>query len=102
MDNGKMSEACDDIEAADVLFVIGFGIRESLCQYLHKYYKGNKLILVNTEEKLGDERVDYRIYGKFSEIVPYITGYDPDAVFEEPDEELEVAAALEKETEKNS
>ncbi len=102
VDNGKMSEACDDIEAADVLLVLGFGIRESLCQHLHKYYKGNKLILVNTEEKLGDERADYRIYGKIGEIVPYITGYDPDAVFEETDEESEAAAAMEKDPAENS
>ena len=60
------------------------------------------MILVNTEEKLGDERADYRIYGKIGEIVPYITGYDPDAVFEETDEESEAAAAMEKEPAENS
>ena len=71
-------------------------------ELLYKYFKGINLILVNTVEKVGFESADYRIYGKISEIVPYITGYDPDAVFEEPDEELEVAAAMEKETAKNS
>ena len=102
VDNGKISEACDAIEAADVLLVLGSGVMDPLCQHLQKYYKGHKFILVNTEEKLGDERADYRIYGKISEIVPYITGYDPDAVFEDPDEESEAAAALEKEPAENS
>lgn len=97
VDNGKVSEACEFFEEADVILVLGMSVRDSLCQHLEKYYTGSKFILVNTEEKLGDERADYRIYGKISEIVPYITGYDPDAVFAETTEESEAAAALEKE-----
>ena len=82
-----MSEVCDIVESADVLLVLGAAVRDPICQQFERYYKGNKFILVNTEEKLGDTRADYRLYGCLSEIVPYITGYDPDAVFPEKAEE---------------
>ena len=87
VDNGKVSEVCDIVESSDVLLVLGSAVRDPICQHFERYYKGNKFILVNTEEKLGDTRADYRLYGCLSEIVPYITGYDPDAVFPEKAEE---------------
>ena len=83
VDNGKFSEACDFVEAADVFLVLGSAVKEPLCQHLEKYYRGNKFILINTEEKLGDDRADYKMYGRISEIVPYIADYDPDLVLED-------------------
>lgn len=87
VDNGKVTHASNVVEDAEVLLVVGAAVRDPLCQHLVRYYTGNLFILINTEEKHGDERADYRLYGKLSELVPYVTGYDPDARFEEPEEE---------------
>jgi NAD-dependent deacetylase len=83
VDNGKVTDACNIAEEADVLLAIGASVRDPMCEYLERYYTGKKLILINTEEKHGDERADYRLYGNISELVSYVTGYDPDAVFPE-------------------
>lgn len=76
VDNGKMTEGCNLIEKANVLLVLGASVRSPLCQYVVKYYTGNKMILINTSEEMGDERADIRLYGKLSELVPYVTGYE--------------------------
>lgn len=83
VDNGKVTEASNVVENAGVLLVIGAAVRDPLCQHLERYYTGDKFILINTDEKLGDERADYRLYGDLCELVPYVTGYDPDAKFDE-------------------
>ena len=33
-----------------------------------KYYNGDKLILLNDKEKVGDERANYRAYGNIREM----------------------------------
>ena len=76
VDNGKMTKGCNLVEKADVLLILGASMRSPLCQYVVKYYTGNKMILINTAEEMGDEKADYRLYGKLSEIVPYVTGYE--------------------------
>lgn len=76
VDNGKMTKGCNLVENADVLLILGASMRSPLCQYVVKYYTGNKMILINTGEELGDERADYRLYGKLSELVPFVTGYE--------------------------
>jgi NAD-dependent deacetylase len=81
VDNGKVTDACGYAENADVLLAIGASVRDPMCEYLEQYYTGDKLILINTEERHGDERANYRLYGNISEIVSYVAGYDPDAVF---------------------
>jgi NAD-dependent deacetylase len=106
VDNGKVTDACSYAEQADVLLAIGDSVREPMCQYLEKYYTGDKLILINTEERHGDERADYRLYGNLSELVSYVAGYDPDAVFEEQVKKVSKKTAGEaketKETAKDS
>jgi NAD-dependent deacetylase len=81
VDNGKVTDACNYAEQADVLLAIGASVRDPMCEYLERYYTGDKLVLINTEEKHGDERANYRLYGNISEIVSYVTGYQPKAVF---------------------
>ncbi len=78
VDNGKVTQASNAVEEADVLLIIGSSLRSPLCQNLTQYYTGHKMIIINQEEALGDEKADYRLYGKMEEIVPYVLGYDPD------------------------
>ncbi|MCH5268769.1 MAG: NAD-dependent deacetylase [Lachnospiraceae bacterium] len=73
VDNGKMSKASDAVENADVLLVVGSSLTSPLCQHLIKYYKGNKMLLINDQETVGDERADYRAYGNLSELFSYVT-----------------------------
>ncbi len=73
VDNGKMTMACNAVEEADVLLVIGAGLNSALCRHLLKYYKGNKMIVLNDEESIGDEKANYQAYGNLGEMVSEIT-----------------------------
>ena len=41
-----------------------------------RYYSGDKLVLINTKENVGDERANFRAYGNISKIFGYITDYN--------------------------
>lgn len=73
VDNGKMTQACNAVEEADVLLVIGAGLNSALCRHLVKYYKGNKMIVLGKEESLGDEKANYQAYGNLGEMLTEIT-----------------------------
>lgn len=78
VDNGKVTQASNAVEEAEVLLIIGSSLRSPLCRNMTRYYSGDKMILINKEEALGDENANYRLYGRMDEIVPYVTGYDPE------------------------
>lgn len=84
VDNGKMTQASNAVEDADVLLIVGAGLNSALCRHLIKYYTGKKMILLNTKKSMGDEKADYRAYGNLSEMLTYIT-----ADLEEAEEEDE-------------
>ncbi len=75
IDNGKITMASSAVERADILIVLGASIRSPLCKYIIKYYNGDKVILLNTEEAPGDDRADYRAYGKVGEMFHYIADF---------------------------
>ena len=68
VDNTKLTKAVDAIEGADVLLVAGISLNSQAWQTMLRYYEGNKMILINTEEKNGDERANYRAYGNIADI----------------------------------
>lgn len=76
LDNTRLTQACNAIEYADVLLVVGTHLNSHTWQNMLRYYSGDKLILINTEEKVGDERANYRAYGNISQIFSYITDYE--------------------------
>lgn len=76
LDNARLTKACNAIEYADVLLVVGTHLNSHTWQNMLRYYSGDKLILINTEEKVGDERANYRAYGNISHIFGYITDYE--------------------------
>lgn len=77
VDNGKMTAACNAVEQADLLLIMGAGMNAPLCTHLTKYYQGNKMLLLNTQESVGDERADYRVYGKINEMAAYVMDVPP-------------------------
>ncbi len=84
VDNGKMTQASNAVEDADVLLIVGAGLNSALCRHLIKYYNGKKMILLNTKKAVGDEKANYQAYGNLSEMLTYIT-----ADLEEAEEEDE-------------
>lgn len=75
VDNGRMSQSCNAVEQAKVLLILGASIRSPLCQYVVKYYTGDKMILINDQPEDGDELAQYRLYGNMNEIVPYVVDF---------------------------
>lgn len=72
VDNGKMTQASNAVENADVLLIVGAGLNSALCRHLLKYYSGNKMIVLNVQESVGDERADYQAYGNLSDMMTEI------------------------------
>ena len=68
LDNGKISKASNAVENANILLVLGASINSTLCRYMVKYYNGDKLLLLNDKEKVGDERANYRAYDNIREM----------------------------------
>lgn len=73
IDNGRLTKAYNATEYANVLLVVGTSLNSQTWANMLRYYEGDKLILINTEEARSDERANYRIYGNLSEIFKYIT-----------------------------
>lgn len=76
IDNARLTRAADAIENAGVLLVLGIPLNSQAWQSMLRYYEGNKLILINTEEKNGDDRANYRLYGNIAEILKEITDFE--------------------------
>lgn len=76
IDNGRLTKASNAIEGADVLLVVGISLNSITWANMLRYYEGDKMILINTEEKTGDERANYRAYGNISDIFGYVTDYE--------------------------
>ena len=76
LDNGKLTKAVDAIENANVLLVAGTALNSMTWANSLRYYSGDKLILINTEQKDGDEKANYRAYGNISEIFRFIADYE--------------------------
>lgn len=72
IDNGRLTKACNAVENADVLLVVGTGLASHTWATTIRYYEGEKLVLINNKEHLGDEKANYRIYGNLSEIFTYL------------------------------
>lgn len=76
VDNTRLTKAVDAIEGAGVLLVAGISLNSQAWQSMLRYYGGKQLILINTMEKVGDERANYRVYGDIAEIFAQITDFD--------------------------
>lgn len=68
IDNATLTKACEAIEHADVLLVVGTKMKSRTWATMFNYYEGDKLVLINTKESRGDDRANYRVYGNLSEI----------------------------------
>lgn len=75
LDNARLTQACNAIEWANVLIVAGTHLNSLTWQNMLRYYGGDKLILINTESRAGDDRANYRAYGNISQIFSYIADY---------------------------
>ena len=76
VDNTRLTRAANAIENASGLLVLGIPLKSQAWQSMLRYYEGNKLILINTEEKNGDDRADYCVYGDIAEILKEVTDFE--------------------------
>ncbi len=75
LDNGRLTKAVNAIENANVLIVAGTSLNSLTWASTLRYYEGDKLILINTQKKSGDEKANYCAYGNISEIFEYVMDY---------------------------
>lgn len=75
LDNARLTEAVNAIENANVLIVAGISLNSMTWRNMLRYYSGNKLLLLNHEEKEGDERATHRAYGNIEEMFKFITRF---------------------------
>ena len=69
IDNSLMTTAINAVENADLLLVLGCDMTSSLTTNLVKYYRGDKLVLINEKHHYLDEKADLVIHGSPSQIL---------------------------------
>lgn len=75
IDNGKITQASFAVERANILLILGAPVNSPLCRYMVKYYKGDKMILLNREESPGDYAANYRAYGNVGDMFNYVMNF---------------------------
>lgn len=68
--NDIYTQAAIACSQADVILVLGTSLYSSKVQYCTGHYRGNKLVLVNTERHFTDRYADVVVYGKVKEVLP--------------------------------
>lgn len=69
LDNAVMTQAMQETEKADVLLVCGSSFNGLTCSNCVRYFKGEKIILINRENNYADKKADIVIYGEVSEVL---------------------------------
>ncbi len=75
IDNGKITQAGCAVERAGILLILGAPVNSPLCRYMVNYYHGNRMILLNCHESVGDDRANYRAYGNLSEMFSQVMDF---------------------------
>ncbi|MBC5659476.1 NAD-dependent deacetylase [Anaerosacchariphilus sp. NSJ-68] len=76
VDNQMMTRAVDEISQAQVLLLLGTAIHSGLCERYVKYFKGERLILINGVEHYTDERADIVLHEEVKTALPKIVWPD--------------------------
>ncbi len=69
----NIQKAVKLIKDADMLIVGGTSLKVYPAASFLKYYKGNKLVLINAEKTDYDQMADYVIYKDIEEVISYIS-----------------------------
>lgn len=69
LDNGKVTQCANAVGRADLLIVAACDLQAPLCRYFLKYFTGKAILLINDKKCVGDEKADYIVYGKSSELL---------------------------------
>lgn len=72
VDNQMMTRAVDEISKAQVLLLLGTAIHSGLCERYVKYFRGERLILINGVEHYTDERADIVLHEEVKTALPKI------------------------------
>lgn len=68
LDDGTVSKAVDAIRHADVLIIGGTSLSVYPAAGLIRYYRGNRLVLINKSETPFDGSANLRLYGSIGEL----------------------------------
>lgn len=69
VDNGLISRAAEEVKKADTLLVMGCNLKSSLATTFLRYFEGDKLVVVESEEHFADSIADLVIHGKPMDIL---------------------------------
>ncbi len=70
--NQLITAVANEIAQADTLLVLGCAMDSMLAQDCVKYFDGNRIILINEEEKYSDHLADMIYHGKPRDILPKV------------------------------
>lgn len=68
LDNKVMTQAADLVSRADTLLVVSCNLQSTLASLI-KYFRGNRIALVNTKEHFSDHRADCVCIGNINDIM---------------------------------
>ena len=75
IDNRLLTKAVDEVSNADVLLMLGCSMRSDLGSMFTKYFKGEKIILMNDQDHFADGKADLVIDGKAMDLMKGLRTY---------------------------
>ena len=75
IDNRLLTKAVDEVSSADVLLMLGCSMRSELGSMFTKYFKGEKIILMNDQDHFADGKADLVIDGKAMDLMKGLRTY---------------------------
>ena len=75
IDNRLLTKAVDEVSSADVLLMLGCSMRSDLGSMFTKYFKGEKIILMNDQDHFADGKADLVIDGKAMDLMKGLRTY---------------------------
>ncbi|MDO4274455.1 MAG: Sir2 family NAD-dependent protein deacetylase [Eubacteriales bacterium] len=69
VDNGLISRAAEEVQKADTLLVMGCNLKSQLANTFLRYFTGEQLVLLNSQEHFADKKADLVIHGKPMDIL---------------------------------
>lgn len=70
IDNAVLTKAASMVSMADMLLIVGCNLTDHLAKGMLKYFNGDRVVLIHEQEHFSDNKADFVIYGKPSEILP--------------------------------
>lgn len=67
-----ITRATREVSKADLLLVLGSGLRSTLCNHMVKYFSGDNLILIHEHKEVADDKAELVIYERPEVVLPQL------------------------------